>query len=94
MICLSAGNPAGTTATAAERHHLDALKLAPERLVGIAATRHGHGRPTWRIQVQAGHPVPDEAGLNRFKGESLAAARRTQLTNVTNPLEVRQILWW
>ncbi|WP_407121049.1 hypothetical protein [Bradyrhizobium sp. STM 3561] len=38
MICLSAGNPAGTTATAAERHYLDALKLAPERLVGIAAS--------------------------------------------------------
>ncbi len=39
-------------------------KLAPERLVGIATTRHGYGVPTRRIRVvEAGHPVPDEAGL-------------------------------
>ena len=31
---------------------------------GIATTRHGHGVPTRRIKVvEAGHPVPDEAGL-------------------------------
>ena len=33
------------------------------RLTGVATTRHGHGVPTRRIQViEAGHPVPDEAG--------------------------------
>ena len=51
-------------AAAAERHYLDALALAPARLIGIATTRHGHGVPTRRIKViEAGHPVPDEAGL-------------------------------
>jgi hydroxypyruvate reductase len=51
-------------AAAAERHYLDALELDPARLVGIATTRHGHGVPTRRIRVvEAGHPVPDEAGL-------------------------------
>ena len=34
------------------------------RLSGIATTRHGHGVPTRRIEViEAGHPMPDEAGL-------------------------------
>jgi hydroxypyruvate reductase len=51
-------------AAAAERHYLDALELDPARLSGIATTRHGHGVPTRRIKViEAGHPVPDEAGL-------------------------------
>ena len=41
-----------------------ARSSTPERLVGIATTRHGYGVPTRRIRVvEAGHPVPDEAGL-------------------------------
>jgi glycerate 2-kinase len=64
VICLAAGKGAAAMAVAAERHYLDALKLEPSRLVGIATTRHGHGLPTRRIRVvEAGHPVPDEAGL-------------------------------
>jgi hydroxypyruvate reductase len=64
VICLAAGKGAAAMAVAAERHYLDALKLEPQRLVGIATTRHGHGLPTRRIKVvEAGHPVPDEAGL-------------------------------
>jgi glycerate 2-kinase len=64
VICLAAGKGAGAMAAAAERHYLDTLKLDPERLVGIATTRHGHGVPTRLIRmVEAGHPVPDEAGL-------------------------------
>src|SRR5882757_9744151 len=64
VICLAAGKAAAAMAAAAERHYLDTLKLEPSRLVGIATTRHGHGVPTRRIQVvEAGHPVPDEAGL-------------------------------
>jgi len=64
VICLAAGKGAGAMAVAAEKHYLDTLKLAPERLLGIATTRHGHGLPTRRIRVvEAGHPVPDEAGL-------------------------------
>src|SRR5215471_12931654 len=64
VICLAAGKGAGAMAAAAERHYLDTLKLDPARLVGIATTRHGHGVPTRRIRVvEAGHPMPDEAGL-------------------------------
>jgi glycerate 2-kinase len=64
VICLAAGKAAAAMAAAAERHYLDALELDPARLSGIATTRHGHGVPTRRIRViEAGHPVPDEAGL-------------------------------
>src|SRR3981189_1833841 len=64
VICLAAGKAAAAMAAAAERHYLDQLGLAPPRLTGIATTRHGHAVPTRRIKgVEAGHPVPDEAGL-------------------------------
>src|ERR1700688_3680864 len=64
VICLAAGKGAGAMAAAAERHYLDALELDPERLSGVATTRHGHGVTTRRIKlIEAGHPVPDEAGL-------------------------------
>jgi hydroxypyruvate reductase len=64
VICLAAGKGAGAMAAAAERHYLDALELDPERLSGVATTRHGHGMPMRRIRlIEAGHPVPDEAGL-------------------------------
>jgi hydroxypyruvate reductase len=64
VICLAAGKGAAAMAAAAEKHYLDALKLEPSRLVGIATTRHGHGVPTRCIRVvEAGHPMPDQAGL-------------------------------
>jgi glycerate 2-kinase len=64
VIVLAAGKAAAAMAAAAERHYLDALEMEPSRLLGIATTRHGHGVPTRRIRVvEAGHPVPDEAGL-------------------------------
>jgi glycerate 2-kinase len=75
VICLAAGKAAGAMAAAAERHYLDELGLAPSRLSGIATTRHGHGLPTRRIKViEAGHPVPDEAGLKGAE-ESLQLAQ-------------------
>jgi glycerate 2-kinase len=64
VICLAAGKAAAAMAAAAERHYLDELGLDPARLSGLATTRHGHGVPTRRIKVvEAGHPVPDQAGL-------------------------------
>ena len=64
VICLAAGKGAAAMAAAAERHYVDALGLERARLSGLATTRHGHGVPTRRIKViEAGHPVPDEAGL-------------------------------
>src|ERR1700737_4767101 len=64
VICLAAGKAAAAMSAAAERHYLDEPGLAPSRLTGLATTRHGHGVPTRRVKViEAGHPVPDEAGL-------------------------------
>lgn len=52
----AAGKAAASMAVAVERHW-------PGELSGIAITRYGHGLPTNTIRVvEAGHPVPDEAG--------------------------------
>jgi hydroxypyruvate reductase len=78
VICLAAGKGAAAMAAAAERHYLDDLKLDPSRLIGIATTRHGHGVPTRRIRVvEAGHPVPDEAGLKAADDTLRLAAEAT-----------------
>src|SRR3954467_367113 len=78
VICLAAGKGAAALAAAAERHYLDALELEPSRLTGIAPTRHGHGVPTRRIKViEAGHPVPDEAGLKGADHSLKLAAEAT-----------------
>jgi hydroxypyruvate reductase len=62
LIVLAAGKAAGSMAEVAERHYLATPGSAP--LSGIAVTRHGYGRPTHAIEmVEAGHPVPDAAGL-------------------------------
>ena len=54
----AAGKAAASMALAVENHWSTASPLE-----GIAITRYGHGVPTKRIRVvEAGHPVPDEAG--------------------------------
>ena len=64
LIVLGAGKAAGSMTEIAERHYLDGLKLSESRLAGLAVTRHGYGRPTRLVElVEAGHPVPDAAGL-------------------------------
>jgi hydroxypyruvate reductase len=64
LIVLAAGKAAGSMTEVAERHYLESVRLAPERLDGMAVTRIGYGRPTRHIPViEAGHPVPDAAGL-------------------------------
>ena len=57
-------------ALAVERHW-----PADKKLFGIALTRYGHALPLERIRwVEAGHPVPDEAGQDAAR-EMLGAAR-------------------
>jgi glycerate 2-kinase len=64
LIVLAAGKGGAAMAEAAERHYLDRHGLPADRIAGLAVTRHGYGRPTRRIRViEAGHPVPDAAGL-------------------------------
>jgi len=64
LIVLAAGKAAGSMTEVAERHYFNAMRIAPDRLDGLAVTRVGYGRPTRHIPViEAGHPVPDAAGL-------------------------------
>lgn len=55
-LVVAAGKAAASMALATEMHFRGPLG-------GIAITRYGHGLPTKNIRVvEAGHPVPDEAG--------------------------------
>ena len=68
LVLLAAGKAAGSMTEAAERHYLAQMAargVAEDRLAGIAVTRHGYGRPTQCIEVvEAGHPVPDQPGMD------------------------------
>ena len=64
VILLAAGKAAGSMAEVAEGFYLDRCKLARERLAGVAVARHGYGRPLRVVEmIEAGHPIPDAAGL-------------------------------
>ena len=64
LLILAAGKAAGSMAEVAERHYLDERGLPASRIGGLAVTRHGYGRPTRLVRVvEAGHPVPDAAGV-------------------------------
>ena len=76
LLILAAGKAAGAMAEVAERHYVDDCGLAAARIGGLAVTRHGYGRPTRFVRVvEAGHPVPDAAGLAATT-EMLALADR------------------
>ena len=69
IFVAAAGKAAASMSLAAERHYAVPLE-------GIAVTRYRHGLPTQRIRVvEAGHPVPDEAG-ERAAREILESAQR------------------
>jgi len=64
LILLAAGKAAGSMAETAEDFYLNQLKLPADRLTGVAVARHGYGRPLKLMtMIEAGHPVPDGAGL-------------------------------
>jgi glycerate 2-kinase len=66
LIILAAGKAAGSMTEIAERHYL--ARLPRGRLAGLAVTRHGYGRPTRDIPlIEAGHPLPDAAGISATK---------------------------
>ena len=72
--------PPGKVFVAAAGKAAASMALAVERVwgpvAGIAITRYGHGLATQKIKViEAGHPVPDEAG-ERGAGEILENARK------------------
>ncbi len=58
-LVVGAGKAAAAMAAAVEASYADL-----SRLDGLVITRHGHGLPTRRIRVvEAGHPLPDAAGV-------------------------------
>ena len=65
LVVLACGKSGARMAEAAERHYLDGGLIGADRLSGLCVTRHGYAVPLRRIRsVEAGHPVPDAAGLN------------------------------
>lgn len=64
VILLGTGKGGAAMVAAAEAHYLDVHGLPRHRLDGIAVCRHGYAAPTRALPVmEAGHPVPDMAGL-------------------------------
>jgi hydroxypyruvate reductase len=64
LILLAAGKAAGSMAETAEAFYFDRVNLPKERIAGVAVARHGYGRPTRAVEmIEAGHPIPDAAGL-------------------------------
>lgn len=75
LIILSAGKAGAAMVAAAENHYLDRLGVAQSQIVGVATCRHGYGAKTRIVPViEAGHPVPDEAGI-AAANEALALAQ-------------------
>jgi hydroxypyruvate reductase len=63
LIVLAAGKAAASMAQVAVQHYREA-GLDASRMTGLAVTRHGYGGDAGPIEViEAGHPVPDEAGI-------------------------------
>ena len=70
-LVVGAGKAAAAMAVAVEAHWRQPLE-------GLVITRYGHALPTRRIEVlEAGHPVPDAAGL---EGAGRIASMTTALT--------------
>jgi hydroxypyruvate reductase len=76
--------PKGRTFVAAAGKAAASMSLAVEQswagsLEGLAVTRYQHGLPTKHIRViEAGHPVPDEAGENAARQILEEAMRLTE----------------
>src|SRR6266481_8203982 len=61
LIVLAAGKAAGSMTEVAEAFYSG---VAARQIAGIAVARQGYGRPTKIIPViEAGHPIPDAAGV-------------------------------
>jgi len=78
VLILACGKAGGSMTAAAERHYLDTCGLPAERLFGLGVARHGYEAATRVVPVVgAGHPVPDEAGLEATSRTLALAADAT-----------------
>ena len=74
LIILGAGKAGGSMAAQASRFYRQEHGLSEERIRGLAVARHGYGEDAPGIRmVEAGHPVPDAAGIAATR-EALALA--------------------
>ena len=86
VILLAAGKAAGSMAETAEEVFFGRFRLERARLVGVAVARHGYGRPTRVVEmIEAGHPIPDSAGLQ-------AAERALALADSGGPNDLVLVL--
>jgi hydroxypyruvate reductase len=64
LLVFACGKSGAHMAETCENFYLGGGRIEPARFGGICVTRHGHGLPLLRIKcIEAGHPVPDKAGL-------------------------------
>src|SRR5262245_10046455 len=83
LIMLAAGKAAGSMTEVAEAHYSG---VAPGQITGIAVARQGYGRPTRIVPViEAGHPIPNAAGLE-------AAERALALAQAAGPDDLVLVL--
>ena len=79
-LVVGAGKASASMASALEAYakiHWPQVKLE-----GVVLTRYGHSSPTSHIRiVEAGHPVPDQAGMDGAK-EVLSLAKQLQTGDV------------
>lgn len=74
IIVLAAGKAAASMSEVALAHYRD-RGIDDARITGLAVARHGYGGQAGPIRiVEAGHPVPDQAGIAATR-EALALAR-------------------
>ncbi|CAN1535233.1 GckA Putative glycerate kinase [Rhabdaerophilaceae bacterium] len=75
LVIFAAGKAAGSMAAATESHYR-AMGVEPGRIRGLAIARHGYAMPLQHLAMrEAGHPVPDQSGLEAT--EALIALART-----------------
>jgi hydroxypyruvate reductase len=68
LVLLGTGKGGAAMVAAAEDFYLDARGMDPDRLVGLATCRYGYGETTRIVPVlEAGHPIPDAAGIAATK---------------------------
>ncbi|WP_029030783.1 glycerate kinase type-2 family protein [Salinarimonas rosea] len=74
IVVLATGKAGASLAAAAAAHYAEA-GVAPGRIGGLAVCRHGYAQDAGPIRVvEAGHPMPDEAGVAATR-ETLRLAR-------------------
>jgi glycerate 2-kinase len=82
ILLLSTGKAGGSMMAAAVDHYLNACHIAPDRLFGVGAARHGYeGKNTMIPVISAGHPVPD-AGSVAAASQALHFASKARLEDI------------